>query len=395
MQDRGQALQQTRIVDLSDDKSIYGVKMLADLGADVVRPETPGGDPLRRRGPFDEESGESLWYAYYGTSRRHFTVDESSTASLYELNALVGCADLCFLGKENPLAAHVNIEAALARNPKLVIVDVSPFGSSGPWRDFKAPELVAGALGGSVGVTGDAYTPPLKLYGDLNFTISSAYAAVAGLAGLRHAKEAGQGQVIEVPVHECIASSLEHVFMWYFYHEHFPAARARALERRGSLHWTNLYVVMPTKDGRMMVTPTPNMDAQLAWLVEEGAFQDLLDPKYEDPEQRRGYFMRMMEVIHEWVAQQETESLFFRAQERHAPYGWVQSVAQVSENPQLAARSWWQTTRLGERDVKGPGVPFQLSRTPARVTQPEWVAAGDQNVLQALGWEEEHVSETA
>lgn len=387
MPTRGKALQQTRVIDLSDDKSIYGVKLLADMGADVVRPEPAAGDSLRERGPFDEESGDSLWYSFFASSRRHFTVDESSSASLYELNALLGCADLCFLGKENTLVEKVNVEAARNRNPKLVVVDVSPFGSTGPWRDFKAPDLVASALGGSSGVTGDDYTPPLKLFGELNFTISGSYAATAALAGLYHAKETGEGQRIEVPVHECIASSLEHVFMWYYYHEHFPNARAQALERRGSLHWTNLYVVMPTKNGAMMVTPTPNVDAQLAWLIEEGTFQDLLDPKYEEPENRRRYFERLMQVIREWVAAEDSEELFFKAQERHAPYGWVQTIAQVANNPQLKARAWWQSTEIGSRQVQAPGVPFQFLSTPGCVAEPEWLETTDASVLEAVGWE--------
>ncbi|MCY4095845.1 MAG: CoA transferase [Gammaproteobacteria bacterium] len=387
MPTRGEALQQTRVVDLSDDKSIYGVKLLADMGADVIRPEPEAGDLLRHRGPFDEESGESLWYSFFASSRRHFTVDEASSASLYELNALLGCADLCFLGNENTLAERVNVEAAQTRNPKLVVIDVTPFGSSGPWRDFKAPDLVASALGGSSGITGDDYTPPLKLFGELNFTISGAYAATAALAGLYHAHQTGEGQRIEVPVHECIASSLEHVFMWYYYHEHFPNARAQALERRGSLHWTNLYVVMPTKNGAMMVTPTPNIEAQLAWLIEEDAFQDLLDSKFEEPENRRHYFERMMDVIREWVATEDTEELFYKAQERHAPYGWVQTVSQVASNPQLEARSWWQTAKVADRKVPGPGIPFHFKDTPGRIADSEWLEMDANSVLDAVGWE--------
>lgn len=387
MQTRGKALKQVRIVDLSDDKSIYGVKLLADMGADVVRPEPIDGDPLRQRGPFAEDSGESLWFAFFASSRRHFKVDEASSASLYELNALLGCADICFLGKENSLAQRVNIEAARARNPKLVVVDVSPFGSRGPWRDFKAPDLVAGALGGSVGVTGHADTPPLKLFGELNFTISGSYAATAALAALRHARESGEGQRVEVPVHECIASCLEHVFMWYYYHEFFPNARARALERRGSLHWTDFYCVTPTRNGAMMVTPAPNFEAQLAWLIEEDVFQDLLDPKYEEAENRRAYFLRMMDVIREWVATQDSEELFKNAQSRHSPYGWVQDVAAVANNPQLKARSWWQSLKVGEEEIDFPGLPFQFTGTPGAVAEAEWLEVESESVIEKVGWE--------
>ena len=387
MHTRGQALKQTRIVDLSDDKSIYGVKLLADMGADVVRPEPTTGDPLRQRGPFAKDTGDSLWFAFFGSSRRHFKVDESSSASLYELNALLGCADICFLGKENSLAQRVNIEAASARNPKLVVVDVSPFGSSGPWRDFKAPDLIAGALGGSVGVTGDADTPPLKLFGELNFTITGAYAATAAMAALRHARETGEGQLVEVPVHECIASCLEHVFMWYYYHEFFPNARARALERRGSLHWTDFYCVTPTRNGAMMVTPAPNFEAQLAWLIEEDVFQDLLDPKYEEAENRRAYLLRMMDVVRDWVATQDSEELFQNAQSRHAPYGWVQDVEAVANNPQLQARSWWESVKVGEEVVDFPGLPFEFKQTPGAIADPEWLQVESSSVIEQVGWE--------
>ena len=383
MTERSKALLRTRILDLSDEKSIYGVKMLADLGACVVRPEPPDGDQLRNRGPFDKESGESLWFAYFGSSRRNYKVDELSPGVL---NPLLEHADLCFIGPDNPFSKLIDIDSATSLNPNLVVVDCSSFGSEGPWGDYKAPDLVAGALGGSAGVTGDADSPPLKLFGDLNFTLSGAYAAIAGLAGLAHARKAGEGQKIEVPVHECIASSLEHVFMWYFYNHHFPNARAQALERRGSLHWTNLYVVMPTKDGSMMVTPTPNIDAQLAWLIEEDAFQDLLDPKYEEPENRRLYYQRLMEVIREWVSEQESETLFFNAQERHSPYGWVHSVDQVSENPQLEARDWWQKTTVGERQVRAPGVPCRFLKTPGVVSDSEVIDGSPELVADTLGW---------
>ena len=384
------ALENTRILDVSDDKSIYGVKLLADLGADTVRPEPLGGDPLRKRGPFANGSDESLWYAYFATSRRTFDLDTNSSASADELNALLDRADICFVGKENPLAELLNLEGVHERNPSLVIVQCTPFGSRGPWVNFKAPDLVAGALGGSVGVTGDDYTPPLKLFGDLNFTISGTYAAIAGLAGLRHAKRTGEGQGVEVPVHECIASSLEHVFMWYFYSRFFPHARAQALERRGSVHWTNLYEVMQTQNGRMMVTPTPNLDAQLAWLVEEGAFEDLLDPKYEEPGARREYLERFMQVIRDWVRQQDTETLFYEAQERHVPYGWVQSIEDVAQNPQLESRQWWEESTIHGSKVTAPGLPFRLLGTPGRVADSEWIPAAAEDIVGVLGWEESH-----
>ena len=270
-----------------------------------------------------------------------------------------------------------------------MIVRCSPFRADGPWKDYQAPDLVAGALGGSVGVTGDADTPPLRLVVDLTFCVSGAYVGIAALSGLFHARQTRQVQLIEVPVHDCIASSLEHVLMWYFHHRFFPKLRARALERRGSLHWTDLYHVMATRDGSIMITPTPNLDAQLAWLIEENAFGDLLDPEYQELGSRRNYFKRLMQALREWVSEKDVEALFFEAQRRHAPFGWVQTLDQVAANPQLAAREWWQDQLMGNRTVKASGVPFKFSETPAKSTTGEWSAVANANdVVTTVGWED-------
>ena len=339
------------MLDLTDERAIYGAKMLADLGAEVIRPEPPGGDALRERGPTfsgnAEEIGDSLWYAFFASSRRRIVLDVESPRGRELLRRLVDGADvvLACAGGFGVEAACLD-EARVAR-PELVVIEISSFGPDGPWRDYLAPDLIAGALGGAVATTGDADTPPLKTFGELNFIVSGAYAAIAALSALHRVRDGGDGQRVHVPVHQCIASCLEHVFMWYWYHDRMPNAQGPVLERRGSLHWSNAYVVMPAKGGTIMVTPTPSFDNQLVWLIEKDAQEDLLDPKYQEPENRRDYIRRFMEVLRNWVATRDVEELFFEAQDHHAPYGWVLSVDQVANNPQLEARDWWATYAVG------------------------------------------------
>ena len=389
MNKRTRALSNVKLIDLSDERAIYGVKLLADLGADVIRPEPKNGDSLRQRGPFDEVTNESLWYAYFASSRRFIRLDESAVETQAILTDLASVADVLVVSDHSVFDLHLKLEEIQQANPQLVVVECSSFGPTGEWKDYLAPDLVAGALGGSVGVTGDADTPPLKPFGELNFTISGAYVAVAVLAGLRAVREFEQGQRIHVPVHECIASCLEHVLMWYMNHSQLPNSRAKALERRGSLHWTNLYHVMYARDGAIMVTPTPNIDAQLAWLIEEDAFDDLLDPEYQEPGARGKYVRRMMDVLRNWVSEREVEPLFFAAQEHHAPYGWVQDVTQVAANPQLQAREWWTRMKFGEREVKASGPPYRLSKTPAHVSKGESISLEEGSILSLCGWEEQ------
>jgi crotonobetainyl-CoA:carnitine CoA-transferase CaiB-like acyl-CoA transferase len=134
-----------------------------------------------------------------------------------------------------------------------------------------------------------------------------------------------------------------------------------------------------------MATPLPDFDAQLAWLVEEDAHQDLLDEKYSKPENLPLYIGRLMQVMRDWIADQDPEVLFHRAQERHAPYGWVQPIERLGDNPQLEARGWWTPYQVGDDTVTGPGAPYNLSATPWVHRDPAPVTAAA--VLADLGWE--------
>ena len=381
------ALAAVRVLDLTDERGIYGAKLLADLGADVVRVEPSagaartraareglaprkkealGGDPLRQRGPHHD--GASLWHAFFASSRRMVALDLETADGRAKLAALVNDADAVLACAGSFAVEAADLAAAQRKRPQLVVIEASSFGADGPWRDLLAPDLIAGALGGAVATTGDADTPPLKTFGELNFVLSGAYAAIAVLAALYRQRRTGLGDHGTVSVHESIASCLEHVLMWVVYQRHLPNAAGPVLERRGSRHWSNAYEVMAAKGGSIMVTPTPNIDNQLVWLVEQEAQQDLLDPKYQEAPNRGAYIRRFMEVLREWVAARDVEELFFEAQERHSPYGWVLPVDKVAENPQLEARGWWQPYPIGAATVRGPGAPYRFSDTPWRAS---------------------------
>jgi crotonobetainyl-CoA:carnitine CoA-transferase CaiB-like acyl-CoA transferase len=382
------ALSGVRVLDLTDERGIYGAKLLADLGADVVRPEPPGGDPLRGRGPF--AGGESLYWAFFASSRRSVTVDEP--AQLRRIAAWADIALVCEGSAPSPSPASdwgsgIDIDAALRAKPSLVVVRVTSFGTEGPWKDYVAPDLVAAALGGFAATTGDADTQPLKGFGELNFTTSGTYAAIGALAALRHARETGEGQVVDVSVHEAIASCLEQVFMWYWYEGRLgPMQKAKVLPRRGSVHWSDTYEVMKARTGSIMVTPMPDVQQQIAWLVEEDAHGELLNPELAEPRNFARMAQTLMQTLRDWVATKDAEPLFFEAQERHRPYGWVLPIDQVAENPHLAARDWWTTYRIGEQSVRGPGAPYRFSETPWRAGEQPAAGADTDAVLREIGW---------
>ena len=389
------ALSGVRIIDLTDERGIYGAKLLADLGADVVRPEPPTGDPLRTRGPTlssAPKDQQSLWFAYFASSRRFFTVDLSIDEGRQQLQTLIKRADIVLTCKDAFCVKEAELDTLLEHHPDLIIIDVSSFGDQGPWANYASSDLIDGALGGAAATTGDADTPPLKLFGELNYMVSGAYTAIAALSALNHAKNTGEGQRVGVPAQQCIASCLEHVLMFYKYNDQFASGDGPILPRRGSLHWSNAYRVMQAQGGSVMITPTPNVEAQLSWLVEEDAFEDLLDPMYMEPENVKLLIKRMMEVLTTWVAEKDVQELFFSAQERHSPYGWVLPIEKVAENPQLEARDWWQNYKLGDTSVKGPGSPYHFSETPWQLNQHEEInnsgsiGAATEAILKDIGW---------
>lgn len=383
------ALTGVRVVDLTDERAIYGAKLLADLGADVVRVEPPEGDPLRSRGPHIDEADEatsSLYYAYFSSNRRSFVTDLETEQGREQLQLLLARADVILLSQARYGVELVDTETLSKAKPELVVVHASSFGTGGAWSDYLAPDLIAGALAGQVATTGDVDTPPLKTFGELNFMVAGAYVAIAALAALRHVRETGEGQSAEVPVHECIASCIEQVFMFYWYEATLMRPEGRVLPRRGSTHWSNAYTVMNGQGGSIMITPTPDFDNQLAWLIEEDAHGELIDPKYLEPENLWERIALTMQQLEAWVAGKEVESLFYEGQNRHMPYGWVQPIERVGSNPQLAARNWFVSHNVGEHEVKSTGAPYHFSETPWSLADHATVGHDTEAVLADIGW---------
>jgi len=383
------ALKGVRVIDLTDERGIYGAKLLADLGADVVRPEPTTGDPLRARGPHiggQTTQTSSLWHAFFASNRRFVSLDLATSDSHAQLQNLIAHAEIVLLCKGAFAVHEADLAAAKLARPELIVIDVSSFGTSGPWADYLGPDIVAGALGGAASTTGDVDTPPLKGFGEMNFMISGAYVAIAALSALAHVRATGQGQSVGVSVHECIASCLEQVFMFYWYEKTLNRPEGKVLPRRGALHWSDAYTVLNGKGGSIMATPAPDFDRQLMWWIEEGVHDDLIDPKYMKPENLRARTLRAMEVMTDWVAEKDVEALFFEAQSRHSPYGWVLPLEKVAENPQLEAREWYVPYQIGDQTFNAPGAPYRFSDTPWQLNSYGGIGSANEEVLNDLNW---------
>ena len=374
-----------RVLDLADERAIYGAKLLADLGATVVRIESSTGDALRGRGPFDN-SGESLWFNYYASNRHIITLDPTDEKAKTELKHILRGTDVV-IDTGSLESRGMSLEDLERLNPQITYVDVASFSKTGPWRNYLAPDLVAGALGGAAATTGDTDTTPLKLFGDQSFLVSGVYAAIAGLAGLFQSSRTGLAEQIDISVHETIVSTLEHVLMIAWYPEFVSYAKGNVLPRRGSLHWSNAYQVMTAKNGSLMVTPTPDVQKQIAWLAEEDLHEDLLDEKYNDLSLRQVFIKRLMDIMGKWVSDKDAETFFHEAQARHHPFGLVMKPDELAGNVHLESRSWWEDYTVENGVIKGPGSPYRFSRSSWKPPLENTVPHHDSEaIMQDIGW---------
>ena len=164
------ALSDIRILDLTDIKGALCAKLFGDMGADVIKIEPPGGDAMRASGPFLDHiphRDRSLLYWFYNTSKRGVTLDLRKPAGQEIFTQLVTKVDVVIESFAPGTLAHWNLgyEQLKRLNPQLVLTSITPFGQSGPYRDFQSSDTVAAALGGMVYTNGFPEDAPLRALG--------------------------------------------------------------------------------------------------------------------------------------------------------------------------------------------------------------------------------------
>jgi len=204
-----------RVLDLTDEKGLLCGKLLGDLGADVIKVERPGGDPARNIGPFyhDEVNPEKslLWWAF-NTSKRGITLDIENADGQETFKKLVSTAGFVIESFSPGYMDRLGLgyKALEKLNPGIIMVSISPFGQSGPYKDYKAPDIVAWAMGGKMYLWGDADRPPIRIsYHSQAYLHAGGEAAVGAMLALRHRQATGEGQHVDVSIQECVVRCTE------------------------------------------------------------------------------------------------------------------------------------------------------------------------------------------
>ena len=354
------ALSGIRIIEVADESGVYSGKLLADLGAEVIKVEAPGGDPTRSIGPFYGERpgpNRSLFFWHYNTNKRSVELDLERAHDRDRLAQLLATADvLLTTGTPAGCASRGLDYATLAtRHPHLIVAAISPFGQSGPRCEWKSCDTVAQALGGMVFVNGHPDEPPLRSFGLQAYHSASTYAAIGVMLALLARARTGYGQHVDVSLQECVAATVEHV-------SGFFQQTGEIQVRRGTLHWSRYFRVGRCRDGYVLHCSLGDWTSLVEWLKAEGKAQDLVSPEWDDFEYRKRRCEHLFDVLDAWAKGHTVAELVEGAQLRRIPYAALQPIEALADDAQLQARGFFVPVHHEElgRTLTYPGAPFVL-----------------------------------
>ena len=391
------ALDGVRILDLTSEMGWYCGKLLADLGADVIKVEPVGGDPSRGRAPFWQSTPgreTSLRFWYFNANKRSVTLDLDQYDGRWLFGELVNTADIVIeswtAAERSDLAEHgVYPDAYMEAQPALIWVSITGFGLDGPKAGWEVTDIVAQAAAGIATLAGYPDGAPTRIAGNQAYAVAGISAAQGALLALLQAEATGEGQRVETSMQEALSICQETAHLnWDFL--------GKSRERVGESQRLPGIGTYETSDGYIFsMVGIPGFGAPwsavIQWMDEYGMAEDLTNPEYldtfagfdltillveEEQAKHASTLNRAQEVISKFYASRTTLELYEEGQSRRLLIGQVATPADIGDSPHLAAREWWlelnQPTTLGQPDaqLRLPGPPYRLSETPATVRRP-------------------------
>ncbi|HEX5365521.1 MAG TPA: CoA transferase [Acidimicrobiales bacterium] len=376
------ALAPYRVVDLSTARGWLTGRILADLGADVVKVEPPGGDPGRRLPPFaDDEPGpeRSLQWWFANRGKRSVCLDLDDADGVALARRLLAGADVVVESFDPGYLAErgLGYDELHALNPRLVVTSVTPFGQDGPYAGWAGPDLVLSAMGGPMWLTGEPDRPPVRISVPQYEMHGAAEGAVATAIALYHAAATGEGQHVDVSCQLAAIRTLMNATA-FPYLEGVELSRQGREVAHGHARFRMLYACA---DGHVSVLLTagalggPIVKALLRWIGEEEGVPEHLSEvdwvamdfaELATSEEGRAFFAEVSAVIDDFFARRTKAELYAEALARGFLLAPANTVADIRVDEQLAARGFFVEVDHPERPepVVYPGPWARLSETP-------------------------------
>ncbi|MCU1690525.1 MAG: CoA transferase [Jatrophihabitantaceae bacterium] len=370
------ALAPYRVLDLTTDRAWFTGKLLADLGADVVKVEPPGGDPGRVKGPYagDIASPENSlqWWAF-NRGKRSITLDLASADGRGLFLALVSTAHAVLESYEPGQLERwgLGLDVLLDTNPSIVLTRITPFGQTGPYAHLKATDLILAAIAGPAWMAGDSDRPPVRTSTPQYFQHAAAEAAVHTNAALYHAASTGVGQQIDVSAQLAASRTTMNALATPFI-DGTILQRSTFGEPVPAQPYRSIY---HCADGNIMATVGfgPGLKGYLGWLRAEGVtlpafLEDLTDDDFGPTlleKQPPEFPTRVSEVLAEFFATRGKQDLTTQALVHRLMVVPINNVADIYDDVQLNSRDYFQPVEHDGRDpVLYPSTWVHLTQTP-------------------------------
>ncbi len=369
----GQALSGLKIAEAGSFVSApFCSRMLGDLGAEVIKIEPPGGEEARRYGPFPEDiphPEKSGLFLNLNANKMGVTLDFHSAAGKKVLFDLLKKVDVFVVDSCPKVLKSLGIdyESLKEVNPRLIVTMVTPFGQSGPYKDFRGYDITTAAIGGaSVGI-GYPDRAPLMPPGHLCSYVAGLGAALATMFALFGRQRTGRGQCVDVAQADIIATLVTGIHISSFLYRGVAGIRSGY---RASL---GLYpnTVLPCKDGYMCVR-CAQLQQWIRFIKAIGEPEWSKLPRYRD---RRAmteeYPDEVDALLAPWLMSHTKEEIFSLCRQSHVPFAPVNCMDEVANNPQLKAREYFVEIDHSEAGkLKYLGAPAKFSRTPWAIRRP-------------------------
>lgn len=377
-----------RVLDLSDDRGELAAMILGDLGADVIRVEPPEGSDARRCGPHiegAEDAESSLQFFAYNRNKRSIVIDLNQSAGRDEFLRLVATADFVIESSPGGLLqrAGIDFETLCASQPRIVHVQITPYGADGPRANWAASDLTIAAMGGPVSLQGVPERAPVRVSVPQVWRHAGAEAAVAALVAHARMGRTGEAQFVDV--------SAQSAMTWTMLNAMGAAAiQGRDFERMGSLLQLGRLtfpLVYECADGHVVIIPNGELiEALLDWMLADGiAEESWREENWATYELRVLTEQKvaiapdeMFEIFRRFLKLHKKNELFERGLELGATIAPVNTIADLLNFPHLEAREFWQQVQLPNgNECKIPG-PFVKS-TLGPLTIERWAPTLDQH----------------
>jgi len=338
----------------------FAARTLADFGADVVKIESPGsGDPLRKWRLL--KNGTSVWWQVQSRNKRSVALDLKDPAAQDIVRQLAAEADV-LVENFRPGAMEawgLGPDVLLALNPRLIMLRISGYGQTGPYRDKPGFGVVAEAMSGLRHLTAEPGRVPVRVGVSIGDTLAALHGVIGILLALQERHRSGQGQVIDVALYEAVFNCMESLLPEY---SAFGAVREPAGSALPGIAPSNAY---RCNDGGYALI-AGNGDSIFRRLMTAIGREDLgRDPDLGDNTGRVARVGEIDGAIGDWAAQRSVEEVLAVLDAAEVPAGRIYTVADIARDPHYLARGMIEQIRMDDgSDLALPGITPKLSRTP-------------------------------